>query len=482
MLDTRPILFVIGLMIAILGLAMLVPMLVDYAYGDESWQSFALSSIITILLGLIITLACYTPKPDLQARGAFLLTVTSWCTLSVFAAIPFLMSPMKMSFTDALFESISGITTTGATVLNGLDELPKGILLWRSILQWIGGIGIVVTAIAILPMLKVGGMQLFRLESSDVGEKILPRAASIALAISLTYLGLTMLCALAYFAVGLSFFDAVAHAMTTLATGGYSTSDASMGRFTDKGADIVCILFMIAAALPFGMYLRVASGHFSAPFKDPQIQGFIAAIIFATLFITLILWQNPSTNIQNPLRSSAFNVISIITGTGYASTDYSLWGSAALTCFFIFMFIGGCAGSTACSIKIFRYQVAYYALRAYLFRIPTPHAVTPLKYGGKPLPESVIYSVLSYFFLFFFSFAICTILLSFMGLDSLTAYSGAASALANVGPGLGDIIGPTGTYQPLPELAKWVLMVTMIIGRLEIVTVLLVLTPAFWRA
>ncbi|RKQ69786.1 trk system potassium uptake protein TrkH [Litorimonas taeanensis] len=487
MLDLRPVFFVVGLMVAALGLIMFIPMFVDMYHDGLSWRGFGISGILSFLFGVSMALANYTPKPDLGARGAFLLTVSSWVALSAFASLPFLMEPIGLSITDAIFEATSGITTTGSTILTGLDHMPRGVLLWRAMLQWIGGIGIIVTAMAILPMLKIGGMQLFRLESSDMGEKILPRAASIAMAISLIYLGLTILCTVLYMVVGMSGFDAIAHAMTTLATGGYSTSDASMGGFMDQGADLVCIAFMMAGGMPFGMYLLMTRGDFKAPLRDPQVRAFVGIMISLIALVTLGLWAGSEysaaegASFWQALRLSAFNTVSIVTGTGYATTDYNSWGPFALGAFFVFMFIGGCAGSTACSIKIFRYQVAFEALRAYLFKMPRNHAVSPLRYGGAPLPESVVFSILSYFFLFFLTFAVTAIALSFIGLDPITAWSGAGSAVANVGPGLGEIIGPAGTYQSLPASAKWVLMTAMIVGRLEIITALVILNPAFWR-
>ena len=460
---------------------MFAPMAVDYAHDDRSWQTFGLSAILTTLMGAVMAVAAYTPNPDLRARGAFLLTVLSWVSLSFFAAIPFLMDPLELSFTDALFEATSGITTTGATVLTGLDDMPKGILLWRAILQWIGGVGIVVTAMAVLPMLKVGGMQLFRLESSDMGEKILPRAASIAAGIGIIYVILTLACAVGYMLVGMDGFDAAAHAMTTVATGGYSTSDLSMGGFMDGGADIVCVAFMMLGALPFGVYLMMGRGSLGAPFKDPQVRAFVLVMLLLIGLVTLSLYLTKDIEAMRALRLAAFNTVSIVTGTGYATADYQLWGPFALGLFFVFMFIGGCAGSTACSIKIFRYQVAFEALKSYLFKMPTQSAIAPMRYGNKPLPEQVVYSVMSFFFLFFATFAVTAILLSLIGLDPVTAWSGAGSAVANVGPGLGDIIGPSGTYQDLPGAAKWILMTAMIIGRLEIVTALVVIMPSFWR-
>jgi len=481
--DLRPVFFVIGLMSSALGILMFIPMLVDVLDEARAWRAFGISGGITTLFGALLATITYTPSPSLRARGAFVLTVFAWLTLAILSSMPFLFEPINLSLTDALFESTSGITTTGATILTGLDNMPRGVLMWRAILQWIGGVGIVVTAMAVLPMLKVGGMQLFRLESSDMGEKILPRAASLAGGISLIYFTLTLACFIGYIMTGMSWFDAIAHAMTTLATGGYSTSDASMGGFMDNGADIVGTVFMMLAALPFGVYLLMTTrGDLKAIIRDSQVRAFVTVIICLTIIITLFLILSDQFELTRGLRLAAFNTVSIVTGTGYATSDYNAWGPFAVAAFFAFMFIGGCAGSTACSVKIFRYQVAFEALRNYLFRMPRQHAIVPMRYGGQTLPPSVVYSVMSYFFVFFLTFVITAVLLSLIGLDPITAWSGAGSAVANVGPGLGDIIGPAGTYQDLPGSAKWVLLTAMIIGRLEIVTALVLLTPAFWRS
>ena len=446
MSDLRPVFFVIGLMVAALGAMMLIPTLVDLAYRDVSWPTFLISGLLVGLIGTVLSLATWTPQPQLSPRATFLLTALSW------------------------------------VVLTGLDTLPRGYLMWRAILQWIGGIGIIVTALAFLPMLKVGGMQLFRLESSDVGEKILPRAASIAGAIGAIYLILTLGCVTGYMLTGMSGFDAVAHAMTTVATGGYSTSDSSMGAFMTGGSDVVAVLFMCLGAMPFGLYMLMAQRKFRASLLDPQVRGFLLTVAGFSLLVATLYALSAEVEFLRALRLSAFNTVSIVTGTGYATADYQLWGPFAVAFFFAFMFIGGCAGSTACSVKIFRYQVAFEAMRSYLFRMPRQHALAPMRYGGKALPEAVVYSVLSYFFLFFMAFAATAILLSFIGLDPVTAWSGAGSAVANVGPGLGDIIGPAGTYQPLPGSAKWVLLLAMVVGRLEIVTALVVMSPGFWRS
>jgi len=480
-MDLRPVFFIIGLMITGLGVFMFVPMFVDLAMEKRSWGAFAISGIFTTLIGSVIAMASYSRNMRMDSRGAFILTGLSWVLLSLFSAVPFLMDPAKMSFTDALFEATSGITTTGATIMTGLDDQPQGILFWRAILQWIGGIGIIATAMAILPMLQVGGMQLFKDESSNISDQIFVRPTRIAFLIGSTYLGLTLLCGIGYVLTGMGGFDASAHAMTTLATGGYSTSDLSMGGFMDQGADIVSMVFMLAGAMPFGIYMLFFTGNFGAAFRDPQVPTFLGVMGILILMVAVSLWLTSDLEQLRALRFSAFNTISIVTGTGYASADYNSWGSFAVAAFFVFMFIGGCAGSTACSIKIFRYQVAFEAMRAYLRRMPRPNMMVPLRYGGKPLAETVVYSVMSYFFLFFMTFALTAIILSVLGLDTMTAWSGAGSAVANVGPGLGDIIGPTGTYEPLPDSAKWVLLIAMIVGRLEIITALVMLSPSFWR-
>ena len=478
----RPIFFVVGLMVLSLGVLMFVPAGVDYLYGDISWPAFVISGILTLLFGGVMAFAARSPDASLRARGAFVLTTLAWIAMAAAASIPLYLSPINVGFVDALFEAVSGITTTGSTVFTGLDDMPKGVLIWRAILQWIGGVGIIVTAMAILPMLKVGGMQLFRLESSDMSEKILPKAASIAAAIGLIYLALTVLCAVGYALAGMDGFDAVAHAMTTIATGGYSTSDASLGGFTDNGADLIAVAFMLAGALPFGVYLLAVRGDFKTAVMDSQMRAFLGVISALIAMITVSLWISSDYGHTESLRLAAFNTISIVTGTGFATADYNAWGPFAVSAFFTFMFIGGCAGSTACSIKIFRYQVAFEAMRAYLFKMPRPNSVSPMRYGGKPLPEAVVYSVMGFFFLFFACFAIGAAALSMTGLDPITAWSASATAIANVGPGLGDIIGPAGNFESLNTPAKWILMLAMLLGRLEIVTALVLMTPSFWRS
>ncbi|MEM9421875.1 MAG: TrkH family potassium uptake protein, partial [Pseudomonadota bacterium] len=370
--------------------------------------------------------------------------------------------------------------------VTGLDDAPRGFLLWRSILQWIGGIGVVIMAIALLPFLSVGGMQLFRLESSDPSDKILPGASQIATAITWLYVSFTALCFCIYWMMGMGAFDALNHAMTTIATGGYSTKDASFGHFTESGAvngpiDLVATVFMIVGALPFAVYLLALRGNLAAPFKDGQVQFFFATAIIFIAVIAGRIFALLDVDAITAFRLAAFNVISIMTGTGYATTDYNQWGPFAVGFFFCIMFVGGCAGSTSCGLKIFRLQVALAALSIYGKRLAHPHRATVARYNGRPISNDVFLSVLSFFFLYFAVFGTVGVLLSFFQLDTVTALSAAGSAIANVGPGLGEIVGPAGNYAPLPDGAKWILSAAMLLGRLELFTVLVLFAPGFWQ-
>ncbi len=460
---------------------MSVPAAADILAGNPDWQVFAVSAGVTLFIGVAMTLTSRAGGFRLTVRQAFVMTTLSWIALTLFAALPFTFSVLDLSFTDAFFEAMSGITTTGSTVITGLDSAPPGILLWRALLQWLGGIGIIVMAIAVMPMLKVGGMQLFRTESSDQSEKALPRTAQITSYIGLIYLGLTLLVLGGYWAAGMSGFDAAAHAMTTIATGGFSTSDGSLGHFDSALIDAIAVAGMILGSLPFLLYLKTLRGDFRALASDGQVQWFIS-IVFSLVVVTAgWLWLEKGMLPLEALRYASFNIISILTGTGYSTADYSLWGGFALPVFFFIMFIGGCAGSTTCGIKIFRFQVLYAASRTQIHHLIQPHGVFIPYYNRRPIPDEVIVSVLSFFFLFGMSFAVLAIGLGLMGLDFLTAVSSAATAISNVGPALGPIVGPAGTFEPLPDAAKWLMSAGMLLGRLELFTVLVLFSRTFWR-
>ncbi len=469
-------------MLTTLAVAMIVPALADLAVDNDDWEVFAFSSALTLFVGVMLILTCRAKAGNLSVRQAFVLTTLVWTALPAFAAVPFAFANLELSYTDAFFESMSGLTTTGSTVLVSIDSAPPGILLWRSLLQWLGGVGIVMMAVSVLPLLQVGGMQLFRMEFAERMEKALPRAAQIAAWIGGIYAALTMLCGVLYFALGMPGFDAVNHAMTTVATGGYSTKNASIGFYDNGWIDAVATVFMALGSLPFLLYFQALRGNLRDLFADSQVQAFFAILLTATAAIILYLILEREWGVINAIRYAAFNVTSIMTGTGYATDDFGLWGAFALPVFFVLMFIGGCAGSTTCGVKVFRVQVLFATARVQFRRLLQPHGVFVAYYNGKPVSDDVAASVMSFFFLFAVLFAILAIGLGAVGLDFISATSGAATAIANVGPGLGPVIGPSGTFATLPDAAKWMLSIGMLIGRLEIFTVLVLLSPRFWRA
>jgi trk system potassium uptake protein TrkH len=458
-----------------------VPTLTDLISGQSDWRVFAGSAGACMFIGVTLILTMRTEKMRFGVRQAFLLTTLSWLVIALFGALPFALADLNLSYTDAVFEAMSGITTTGATVITDLQNAPPGILIWRAILQWLGGIGIIVMAVSVLPMLQVGGMQLFRMESSDKSEKALPRVAQVAAIIGAIYVGLTMLCALSYWIAGMPSFDAIAHAMTTVATGGFSTADTSVGSFNNPAIEWIAVIFMLSGALPFVLYIQAVRGNLAPLLRDSQVRTFLGIIL--TMVVLLITWQVVMDReaLGPAIRLVTFNLISVMTGTGYATSDFSLWGEFAMTMFFFAMFVGGCAGSTTCGLKVFRFQVLYATTVAQAGKLLQPHGVFIPHFNKKPIPEAVSESVLSFFFLYVLAFGALAVGLGAMGLDFVTAISGAASSIANVGPGLGPVIGPSGTYASLPDPAKWLLSFGMLLGRLELFTVLILFTPAFWR-
>lgn len=480
--DPRGIFLINGIFAVMLSAAMLIPAAVDLVAGNADYQVFLASSAASGFLGGTVVACTWRRGIRLSLRGAFVLTTSVWLVLPTLAALPFVLAGLEMSYTDAFFEAMSGLTTTGSTVIIGLDNAPPGILIWRSILQWLGGVGIIVTAIAVLPLLQIGGMQLFRMESSESSDKAMPRAAQIAGATAVIYLVLTLVCAVLLWGSGLGAFDAMAHAMTTVATGGFSTRDASVGGFANPGMEWIMIVFMVLGSLPFVLYLQAVRGRPMALWRDTQVRWFFLTIggllALVALLTDLFLQVEPVEG----LRLMLFNVISVMTGTGYASADYGEWGRAATVVFFFTMFIGGCAGSTSCGIKIFRFRVMFENARVQIQELIRPNSVLVPRFNGRPIESHVTDAVMSYFFLFAMVFGVLAFLLTLTGLDMTTALSGAATAVANVGPGLGDIIGPSGNFQPLPDTAKWLLSAGMLLGRLELFTVLVLFTRRFWVA
>ncbi|MCA0045209.1 TrkH family potassium uptake protein [Celeribacter litoreus] len=481
MTDFRPIGYVIGVLVAFLGMTMIIPLGIDLLYGTDEWHVFFEAGIFTFMFGAALALATQNAhQKGLSIQQMFILTSVIWLVLPMFGGIPFILGATEASVTDAFFEAMSGMTTTGSTVFSGLDDLPEGLLLWRSMLQWFGGVGIIVVAMVFLPELKIGGMQVFRSEAFDTDGKVLPRAAEIASRISVIYVALTVLCFLAYLLVGMGVFDAINHALTTLSTGGFSTRDASFGAFQGP-AEYVSAFFMILASLPFVRYVQLLAGTAKPFWRDTQIHAYLGIIFALTIAFAIYRLIVNDDHFEHSFREGLFNVTSIISGTGYASVDYQLWGAFPAVAFFFIGLIGGCAGSTACSVKVFRYQLLWASMRAQIRKIHSPHGVFTPRYQGRPVTEDVLSSVMAFFSLFIVSLGVTSVLLAATGLDVVTAISGAATALACVGPGLGDIIGPAGNFETINDPAKWILAIAMLVGRLEVMSVFALFTIRFWR-
>ncbi len=479
-LDLQPILYTIGVLLSILAIAMILPMMADLYLGHQDWKVFFLCITLTAFFGGALILTNTMQEFKMNLRQLFLLTFASWVSISLFAALPFKFSHMDMSFTKAFFEATSGVTTTGATVMQDLDHSPPGILLWRAILQWLGGIGIIVMAIGVLPFLKVGGMQLFRNESTE-REKALPRAKQLATAIGTIYLALTFICAIAYMFVGFVPFDAICHAMTTLATGGYSNFSSSFEHLDNAGPEIVAIIFMTLGGMPFILYMRALRGDTGALLKDSQVRAYLSIIAFSTVLLVSYLLIYMDFSLWKALKVSLFSVISFMTGTGYTNADVSAWGGFPIALLLFLMVVGGCAGSTTCGIKVFRFQVLYSVAKTQIKKLIHPSGVFVPNYGGSPIPRDAIISVMSFFLLFSSLFILGVVAMSATGVDLLTALSSTATSLANVGPGLGATVGTPGHFAAMPDSALWIMSLSMLLGRLELFTALILLTPHFWK-
>lgn len=479
MISLRPVLNVLGFLYVGLATAMLIPAIVDVAAKNADWQAFVFSSLLTGMFGMLLSIAVGgSLSQGLDTRQTFILTTLSWATLPVFGSLPFLW--LGVSYADAIFEAVSGFTTTGSTVLSGLDGLPPGLLVWRSIMQWMGGVGIIVMAIVLLPFLRIGGMQLFQSENSDRSEKIVSRSVELIRLLGLAYVFLTVLCIICYIATGLDLFDAFNHALTTIATGGYSTHDESFGYFKNPASGWVAVVFMIIGALPFVLIIQALRGQPALLWRDPQVRALVGFLAIVSLVLTVYLGVEMRFPFDEALLKATFNVVSVVTGTGFAYGDYTQWGAPVIGIALLLKFVGGCTGSTTGGIKVFRFLVFFGTVRAHLRRMVRPNRVMSEEYGGTRLTPELSFSVLAFLVVYLGSVGVITLALSFFGLDLVTAVSAAATSVGNVGPGLGTIIGPAGNFAPLPDGAKWLLSFAMLLGRLELFTVLVLLDPDFW--
>ena len=480
MSNYKTVFFTLGLLQIILGLSMIIPILIQLIY-NETDAGFIGSGIITIIFGMLFFLSNLNHNKKINLQQAFLLTSLSWLSIAIFGSLPFIFSEVNLSFTDAFFESMSGITTTGSTIITNLNDTPKGILLWRAMLQWLGGIGIIVMAITLMPVMNVGGMQLFKISSNDTTEKILPKTKEISLRLIIIYLFLTLICSFIYKLCGMNLFDSFTHSMTTIATGGFSNYNESIGYFDNVYIEITSIVFILTGSIPFIIYLKFVSGDKKIFFSDTQIKSFLKIIFFSILILFIYLGLKNRSFSEISLISVSFNVISILTGTGYVTENFSNWGNFPLVFFLVLMFIGGCAGSTTCGIKIFRVQILFQFFSNQIKKIIYPHGIFNLTYQKQNIDDKFMSSVISFIYLYIIIFFIVTALLSLTGLDFVTSISAAATSISNVGPGLGETIGPNGNFSNLSDYSKWILSLTMILGRLELFAILVLFLPSFWR-
>lgn len=478
-----PTLLILGAILNILALFMLVPLALSIAYNSDNQLAFFSSATITSLVGIAFLLMGKRSRLDfMQPRQVFLITTVAWTGVSLFSALPFILIDHPLTLADAVFEAVSGVTSTGSSVMAGLDQLPKDILLWRSLLNWIGGVGIIGMAIAVLPFLRVGGMRLFKTESSDWSDKAMPRARSLMAMIIYCYIGLSVLCCLAFWLAGMDFFNAVNHAMTTVSTGGYSTSDSSFAQFDSLLLHWIAIVFMLAGAFPFVIFVRMLINRRFILLEDTQVRGLLLIVAIMTLILTAQLIITEQMDPFRALTMAGFNLVSIVTTTGFASGDYQLWGPVSFVVFYFAMFVGGCSGSTSGGIKVFRLQIFAGLVKEQIITAIHPRAIISRRYNGRLISSEIIASSISYMCLMAACLIVIAVILAFTGLDMVTSISGAATAVMNVGPGMGDVIGPAGNFSSLSDTAKWALSAGMLLGRLEFLTILVLFTPAFWRA
>ncbi len=481
MLNLKPIALVGGTVVCAVGFLLFIPLITELIYKTEYWQSYAVPILIYLIVGGSLVITNRNIELKISTKEAFIITVLSWLLLSLLCSVPFIYTSTDLSIVDAIFESMSGLTTTGATTLNNLNILPKGILIWRALLQWLGGIGIVVIALVILPFLRIGGMQIFHLEGDDPYEKFLPKISSVVSKIILIYCMLTLILCCLYYFFGMNFFDSLAHSFTTISTGGFSNYNESFAYFNSNSILMISIIFMIIGSFPFLIIAQINVKNVLIIFKDHQVRVYLFILIISVFIIFLFAEKNLFNSQIDKLVSISFNTVSIISGTGYITDNFENWGNHASVLFLILMFIGGCAGSTTGGLKVFRFQILFKYIALHLKKMLQPHAVLVANFNGKKIPDSTYDSVMSFFFLYILTFSISALLLSFTGLDFLTCISAAASSISNVGPGLGETIGPYGNYSTLTGSSKSILIATMFLGRLEMLTIIVIFLPTFWR-
>ncbi|MFV0333644.1 MAG: TrkH family potassium uptake protein [Tropicimonas sp.] len=479
-MDMRPVANIVGWLAAIMGLLMIACGLLDHFSGGQPGDVFIVSGLAVMMLALCVAVAtanCHIRFLD--RRQAFLLTTLVWTALPAVGALPFVIGAPQASLVDAYFEAMSGMTTTGSTVFPHLDGLPMGVLLWRGLLQWLGGLGIVIVAMIFLPTMRVGGMQFFLAEGFDTLGKIMPRAIDIAKYLLGVYVLLTLACIMAYSVFGMGLFDALVHALTTISTGGFSTTDASFAAFSGS-LEYVSAFFMVLASLPLVRFVQLLQGQPGQVFRDIQVRTYLRWLGIASLAIILHRWAMGQGSLPDIIRGTVFNIVTLFSGTGYASEDVSAWGSFSFVIIFIAGLVGGCTGSTACSIKIFRWLVLKESIKAMITRMYSPRAVYLLRLDNRPLGEDVVDSVIAFFTLFILTLGLTSVGIALTGLSFQTSVTAAWTSVANIGPAFGEAVGASGSMEAFPTTAKWIMIFGMLAGRLEILSLYVLLTRRFW--
>ncbi|MDY6970938.1 MAG: potassium transporter TrkG [Thermodesulfobacteriota bacterium] len=472
----------IGIVVLFLGISMVPPLLISFVFRDGSTEALILSMLITFSSGLILFISTKRQKDvHLNHRDGIAIVTLGWVMAGLFGTLPYIFSGFIPDFTNAYFESISGFTTTGSTILGNIECLPEGLLLWRSQTQWLGGMGIIVLSIAILPFLGVGGMQLYRAEiPSPVVDKLKPRISETAKTLWKAYVLITIVEVVLLFAGGMSMFDAVCHSFCTMPTGGFSTKNAGIAQFDSPYLDGLIILFMLIAGINFSLHYGFLKGDFTVFGNDAECRFFLILVGSFTLIVTLDIYGPVYHSFGGSFHQAAFQVSSIITTTGFVTADYDKWPALSRLILLICMFLGAMAGSTGGGMKTMRVMLLIRHCYKQVFRIIHPHAVTTVKLGGKPVPQDILNSIWGFFVLYLGLFILATLIMAYLGLDMVSAFASVSASIGNIGPGLG-VVGPSKNYLAIPMIGKWVLISCMLLGRLEIYTVIVLFTPEYWR-
>jgi trk system potassium uptake protein TrkH len=470
----------VGALLIFLALTMIIPILISFLYSEDDWRAFIISAGITGIAGVLLFYV-FRKQHDLRLREGFALVTTVWLAFAFFGALPFYLSGYFPSFTDAFFETMSGFTTTGASILTDIEKLPHALLFWRSFTHWIGGMGIILLSLAILPLLGVGGMQLYRAEvPGPEHDKLRPRLKDTAKILWEVYMLITVVEIILLWLAGMNVFDSVCHTFGTMATGGFSTKNASVGYYQSALIDYIIILFMLIAGINFSIHYRALRGQLGSYWQDAETRFFLFIIGSGALIIIVDLYLSYNYTLGQSIQNGLFQTVSIITTTGYGTDDYEKWGSSAQMILFLFMFLGGCAGSTGGAIKIMRSLVMLKFATNEVKKLIHPNAVLPIRIGKRTIPQEVVGNIGGFFMIYIGIFVIGVVCMTMLGLDFVSALGSVAATIGNIGPGLGSV-GPTDNYAHIPVLGKWLLSFMMLVGRLEIFPVIIFLTPAFWK-